>query len=56
MPYYRGGVCKCFKCGRTFLMVLPWRKTTLKLPVEPAEQVTTIKEAEAFGKANPANQ
>jgi len=56
MPYYRSGVCKCPKCGKHVFDGPSVAEDNTEITCRACKNVTTIKEAEAFGKANPTKK
>jgi predicted nucleic-acid-binding Zn-ribbon protein len=55
MPYYRSGVCKCPKCGNHLFDGPSVAENNTTITCRACKHVTTIKEAEAFGKGKLAN-
>jgi len=55
VPSYRSGVCKCPNCGNHLFDGPSVAEDNTQITCRACKHVTTIKEAEAFGKAKPAN-
>ena len=50
MPYYRSGVCACPKCRKHLFDGPSVAEDNTKISCRACKHVTTIEEAEAFGK------
>ena len=52
MPYYRSGVCKCPKCGKSLFDGPSVAEDNTEISCRACKHGTTVKEAEAFCKAD----